>query len=121
METTIRVSGLRELQRALAMADAEQRKEIRAALKKSGEFVREEAQSSFTRYDADSAAGYRVVVRQRGIAVEQSRRRTTGAHPQYGSLQMRVALMPALKDREAETLKAFEQALDDVADVFGRG
>jgi hypothetical protein len=118
---TIRVSGLREFQRALARGDKETRKQVRAVLRKSGEAVRAEATSLFTRVDADSAAGYRVVVRQRGVSVEQSRRRTTGKHPQYGALQMRIALLPAVVTKETETVGLFEKALDDIADVIERG
>jgi hypothetical protein len=62
-----------------------------------------------------------VVVRQRGIAVEQSRRRTTGKRPDFGALQMTRALMPSLDEHEAETMQELERAMDEVADIFDRG
>ena len=52
------------------------------------------------------------------MSVEQRLRRTTGAHPQFGSLQMNEALAPALEENTDEVVQRFEQALDDIADAF---
>lgn len=116
---TVRVTGLREFQRLMKNADKETRKQLRGIFRETGEAVRVAAQSKFERIDADSAAGYRVVVRQRGVSVEQSRRRTTGKHPQYGSLQMRVALEPSLAEKRTETIRLFERAIDKIIDAGG--
>ena len=89
--------------------------ELREGLKKAAEPVRQEAAALFQRYDARSAAGYRVAVRARGVSVEQSRRRTTGQHPEFGALQMRRALLPALASREEQVLRGVENVLDDLA------
>lgn len=116
--STVRVRGLREFQRALAKADKAQRKEIRATFKEVGEVVRADAASRFGRIDAGSAAGYRVRVRQRGVSVEQSRRRVTGKRADYGALQMRLALIPAGKEKEPQVVQAFEKALDRIGDIL---
>lgn len=116
--TAVRVKGLRELQRALKDADKELRLAVRAELREAGEIVRREGQALFERYSPKSAAGYRVRVRMRGVAVEQSLRRTTGQHPEFGRLQLREALEPALDAKEGEVMGRLEEALDNVADRF---
>lgn len=118
---TLRVKGYRELLRAFQLADKEQRKYLRAVLKDVGAVVRRDAVQRFNPINSRSAAGYRTRVRQRGVAVEQSLRKTTGTHPQWGSYQMRHALLPALMGRVDDTERAMEQALDKVADHFNRG
>jgi hypothetical protein len=117
---TVRVRGLREFQRAAARAGKESRTEVRAALREAAEPVRSEAVALFTPVDARSAAGYRVAVRQRGVAVEQRLRKTTGRRPQYGALQMTRALLPALKRHEHTIERRVERALDRIADHFER-
>jgi hypothetical protein len=118
---TLRVEGYRELVRAFATADKEQRRELRATLKQVGDVVRVDAVRRFSPVNSRSAAGYRTRVRQKGVAVEQSLRKTTGAHPEWGSYQMRHALLPALMSSEDDTERAMEHAMDRVADHFNRG
>lgn len=48
-------------------------------------------------------------------------RRTTGAHPQFGSLQMQEALMPALDENADQIERRFDDAVDDILDIFERG
>lgn len=93
---------------------------MRAALREVAEPVRAEAASLFSTVDPRSAAGYRVRVRQRGVSVEQSLRKTTGQHPEYGALQMREALLPALARKEREIEQGMEEAIDRIADHFER-
>ena len=115
---TLRVIGYREFMRATARADRESKKYIRDAFKEVGESVRADAQRRMTEYDSRSAAGYRVSVRQRGIVVRQSLRKTTGDRPDYGSLQMRKALLPALMTNGDELNRDLELALARVAQHF---
>jgi hypothetical protein len=117
---TLRVRGFREFMRAAARAEKESKKEVRAALRKVAEPVRAEAASLFETVDPRTAAGYRVRVRQRGVSVEQSLRKTTGEHPEFGSLQMREALLPALERKEGEIERGMEDAVDEIADHFER-
>jgi len=77
---TVRVKGLRELQSAFRKMDNDLKKELRSELKEAGQIVQREATSLFSGVDARSAAGYKVRVRARGVAVEQSLPRTTGQH-----------------------------------------
>lgn len=117
---TIRVKGLREFQRACAKAPKEARKEVRKAFRKVGELVRADARERLSEYDGRSARALRVRVNQRGVWVGQSLRKTTGAHPEWGELQMTRALRPALDDKRDEAERELELALDVVADRFGR-
>jgi hypothetical protein len=118
---TLAVRGYRDLLRGLATADKETKLAVRATLKQTGEATRTSATSLLSPVDTRSASGYRVRVRQRGVAVEQSLRRTTGRHPQWGSYQMRHALLPALAANADETEHLMQAALDIVAAHFNSG
>ncbi len=116
MAEAIRVEGLRDLERALRRADKESAKELRRELREAGKVVSAEARSRFASVDARSAMGIRPRVRAGAtVTVEQSRRRTTGQRPDFGALQMRRALLPALAAKEDEVFDRVEAALDRVA------
>ncbi len=112
---TIRVKGLRELQRDFRKMGGVLPKEMREGLREAAEPVRREATALFSPVNADSAASYRVRVRARGVSVEQSKRRTTGMRPDYGRLQMGRALLPALEARANDVVRRLEQMLDELA------
>lgn len=120
MAQGVRVKGYRELMRAAARADKETKKKVRETFRRVGDLVKVDARSKFGRYDARSAAGFRTVVRQRGVTVEQRYGRTTGDHPNFGALQMREALIPALDEKDSEIGREFQRAIDEVADHFDR-
>lgn len=111
-EETVRVKGLRELQGAFRKIDKERSAELRLALRAAAEPVRQEAQALFQAVDPASAAGYKVRVRARGVAVEQSKKRTTGLHPEFGTLQLERALIPALEAKAGEIVHGLDEALD---------
>lgn len=112
------VHGYREFMAATARADRESKKYVRDTFRQVGEVVRVQASARFASTHARTAAGYRVRVRQRGIAVEQSLAKSTGLRPDFGALQMRRALVPSLMSN-ADTLdRELERALDRVADHF---
>ena len=115
---TIVVKGYKEFLRAAKNAGSATNREVRAAFRESGEIVRADAAQRLAKYSTTSAAGLKVRVRQRGVAVEQSLKKTTGAHPQYGSLQMRKALLPALREKEPQVEAKFEEALEKVKVIF---
>jgi hypothetical protein len=118
---TVRVKGYRDLLRALQTADKETKREVRSTLRKVGELVRVDATGKLMDEAPKSALGYRVRVRQRGVEVEQSLRKTTGLHPEWGGYQMRHALEPALDENEEATVRAMEHALDVVCAHFNHG
>jgi hypothetical protein len=116
---TIRVEGLAELQRDFRRIAKDLAKEVREELRKAAEPVRREAQALFSPVSADSAAAYKVRVRQRGVAVEQSKRRVTGLRPDYGRLQMGRALIPALERKADGVVDDLGEMLDKLADRNG--
>jgi hypothetical protein len=97
------------------------RREVRNELRQVAETVRDDGERKFSRYSQRSADGYRVVVRRRGISVEQSLRKTTGNNPDWGKLQMREALIPALDDNTEKLVRDLERAIDRIANRIERG
>ena len=115
---TLQVEGYQELLRAFAFADKASQKALRDTLRQVGETVRLEATQRLSAKDARSAAGFRTVVRQRGIEVDQRLRKTTRLHPEWGSYQMRHALVPALYANEDNTVRRMEHAMDTICQRF---
>jgi hypothetical protein len=116
--STFSVNGYKELVAASRLLVPEERKAVRTAFAGAGELVRADAVPRLAKYSTRSAAGLRVRVRQRGVEVEQSLRKTTGVHPQFGALQMRKALLPALYRKQDEIVAEFDKALDEVSAIF---
>lgn len=128
------VKNLRGLIHAADMAGPETKKAVRGTFREVGDLVKVDAAARFVSTDTrktstpfarqaslhHTASGFRTVVRSRGVAVEQSIRRTTGRHPEFGALQMRRALLPALDEEQGAVERAFERAIDRVADHFDR-
>jgi hypothetical protein len=112
------VFGAGGILQATYRADRQLRTEMGRALEPVGELVRSDAAARAAPIDARTAAGYRVRVRQRGITVEQSLRKTTGKHPQYGAYQMTHMLIPALRDNEEATMRRMNEAIDVVCDMW---
>jgi hypothetical protein len=119
-EETLVVTGYKELLRACDRAGKETKKEVRDTFRKVGDIVKVDAAGKFFAYDVHTAAGFRTVVRARGVSVEQSLRRTTGLRPDFGALQMRRALLPALAEDEPQVEHQFEEAISTVANHFAR-
>jgi hypothetical protein len=115
---TVRVRGYREFQRAIRFAGPDARRETRSAFQDVGESVRSEASRRFAPIDRESASAYVVRSRARGVAVESRKRKTTGKRPDFGALQMRLALLPAAAVKESETERRLETAFDRVGDHF---
>jgi hypothetical protein len=119
MAEAVRVKGYREVVKGFRDMDKDVAKGIREELRSAGQIVQREASALFAPVSERSAAGYKVRVRQKGVAVEQSLRRTTGEHPEYGALQMRTALLPALESNEREVYAGINAVLDRAAQHNG--
>lgn len=117
MASTVRVKGLREFQRSLKTAEKETRKQVRDVLRETGDVVRKEAATTFSVIDAGSASGFKTRVRQRGVAVEQSRRKTTGRRGDYGHMQQET-LERALDSKQDEFVKAAEEAVEKLGHML---
>jgi len=118
---TIVVRGYKELLRASKDAGTGIRKEVRVAFGEAGEIVRAGAAQELSGYSAKSAAGLKVRVRQRGVAVEQSLRKTTGprARRNFPGIQMHILSSELQKDAPLVE-EALERALDEVGAIFNR-
>lgn len=118
---TVKVSGLRQFITATDHADRATKKLVRDELRKAAEPVRAEAERLFSRFSPESASTYGISVRRVGtVTVEQRRRKTTGDRPDWGALQMREALLPALETEQDEVVSRLEAAVDRIADRFER-
>ncbi len=120
MSETVRVTGIRELQRAARAAGGDASKLLRARLKEVGNVVRDEAESMLAPLSERSASGYRVYVRQRGVSVEQSRRKTTGTRGDWAAFQISRILIPARDSHDSLIREDAEKAVDDIARIFER-
>lgn len=135
-ESHLIVEGYSQLARALHDAPKDVQREARAVFALVGKKVRDDGEKLFSSYGsaaagstsfggnrashADSAQGYRVRVRTRGVEVEQTKRKTTGRHPEYGAAQMRHGLLPALAKNTPVAYAATEAAMRDVAAIIER-
>jgi hypothetical protein len=118
---TLQLLGYREFLRACDRAGSESKRYVRGTFREVGDIVRLDASAMLAPASPHSAAGYRTYVRARGVAVEQSLRRTTGKRPDWGAHQMRRALVPSMTRNEGQIVGAMERAIDTVCDHFEAG
>lgn len=118
MAGAVRVQGLKEFQRACNKAEKDVKSGLRKRLLKVGEVVARDARPRFTRIDPAAAGRFRPRVRAGMVAVEQPKRKTTGMHPEFGRLQMGIALIPALEAKTGEVEREFNDMLGDLVDGF---
>lgn len=130
MAGTLVVTGFKELVASTSYLIPAEKAATREALESVGEIVRlagardlvqyKETKYGRARDAVRSASGFKVRVRQRGVEVEQSLRKTTGLHPEWGRTQMKHGLIPALYQSEIEVAAEFDRALDKVVIAFNR-
>lgn len=112
---TIKVEGYREAARALHQMDRSAEKEVRAALKKAAGPVVEEARGLIGKYQGASTKTIGPKTVQKGVYVTQRARKVTGKRGDFGALQMRKGLIPALNNNAAEIEKDVLDAVDELA------
>lgn len=114
------VRGYSDLIRTINYIGGDFKKTVKAELREVGEDTRRDASAAAARkgWSARTVTGYRVVVRQRGIAVEQARRRTTGTQRKFGGQQMREALIPSRDKNVEAATKRMETALQRIVDRY---
>jgi hypothetical protein len=125
---TVVVKGYKELSKALVNAPKDVKREVRTVLRRTGEDVRDDAEQRFSNYGppasrqshSQSAVGYMVAVRQRGVEVDSRRKKTTGAHSEYGNVQMRRGLIPALDAKRPIMYARMEVAMQEVIQILER-
>lgn len=94
MAKTVRLRGYDKLQRSIAAADKATKREVRGSLRGAAEVVRVPwVDEDLDRFGAKTAAGMRTVVRKRGVAVEQSLRKSAikaRQRPKFGKKQQQI-------------------------------
>ena len=123
---TVRVQGLRELQRAFKLADVTLERELRTSLRQVAEPVRADAESLATatiprvgmpwsrmRVGVTQSSVY-VAPRQRGVRGGPRRR------PNFAGLLLERAMMPALARNESRVVAELEQVLGKVGRAWER-
>lgn len=118
MASSVRVKGLREVQRALRQVDKQLGNDFREELKKAGEPVAASARAKLTQWQGAST-NVKVHALGKGVFVRQQAKKVTGNRGDFGSLQMRKAFIPALVENEDRIEKDVEDALDRFVDKAG--
>lgn len=109
---TVRVKGLRELQRSLSKVNKEAAKTVKDELKKVAEPVAATARGKLSRYAGASVSTIGPRVGVAGVFVTQRAKKVTGRRGDFGALTMRTALEPALEEHEDHIVNDVEDALD---------
>ena len=109
MAAGIKIHGLKELNRALNNIE---RKDLGQELKEAAEPVVSSAKGKVTRFQGSSPGTIRAKRTGLRVFVEQSKAKVTGKRGDFGSLQMRTVLEPALAENETEVFGNVEQALN---------
>lgn len=115
----VRIRGLRETQRAFKRMSGTLDVTLREHLKRTAEPVAREAQSIASQWQGakTSTIGPRVV--QAGVFVTQRARTVSGLRGDFGSLQMRKAMIPALEHHVDTVERGAEEALDVIEHIGG--
>lgn len=108
---TVHVKGYREVTRALNKVDKGTRKALLAALKRGAEPVAQDARQRLSRYPGLSTATIAPRAVAKGVYVTQKRGKKTGTRPDFGSLQMRVGLIPAAAANEDHVRDVVDDAI----------
>jgi hypothetical protein len=108
---TVRITGLKELQRALRQVDKSLGADFKNELKKVGEPVARSAASKLTRWRGASTK-VRVHPLGKGVFVRQQARKVTGLRGDFGELQMRDAFEPALDENQHRIVQDLDDAID---------
>lgn len=117
----IRIEGLRDLQRAFALADKMLSRELTGRLREAAEPVRVDAESlarvSIKRSKIDWAT-MRVGVTLKSVYVAPSRRRTVGTPRRKFAPLLLAPMEAALEANQAEVVKEVENLLGEVGQAW---
>lgn len=119
MNAGVRVHGLREVNAAFRKVDKKLASQFGNDLKKAALPVVEEAKQKETRWAGASIGTIRAKRSGPRVFVEQSARKKTGLRGDFGALQMRDALEPALDEKSDEVFRAVDVVLNKYANSAG--
>lgn len=118
MTGAIRVQGVREVNAAFRKIDRKLASEFGNDLKKAAAPVVDAAKQK-EKWQGASIGTIRAKRTGARVFVEQSARKVTGLRGDYGALQMRDALIPALDENTAEVFGEVEKVLNHYASSAG--
>jgi hypothetical protein len=113
------IQGLRELDAAFRKMDKVASKNFRDELKKAAEPVASSARDKISRFQGASLGTIKPRATATAVFVTQNARKVTGLRGDYGALQMRVGLEPALAENETNIVNELERALDRLGESAG--
>jgi len=110
MAETIRVKGYREAARALQRVNKGAKLALYAGLRDAADPIAQDARSRLSGYQGIKTSSIRPRVGVRGVYITQGAKKTSGLRPDFGSLQMRVGLLPAAYSRQDDIVAKVEEA-----------
>ncbi len=110
MAETIRVRGYRETARALQRVNKGAKLALYAGLRDAADPIAQDARSRLSGYQGIKTSSIRPRVGVRGVYITQGAKKTSGLRPDFGSLQMRVGLLPAAYSRQDDIVTKVEEA-----------
>jgi len=117
-DLTVRVYGVQEVNRAFRQVDRSLASEFGKDLKLAAEPVVRAAKAK-ERWQGASIGTIRAKRAGARVYVEQSAKKVTGKRGDFGALQMRQALIPALDENAAEVFAEVDHVLNKYADHAG--
>ncbi len=112
MAGAVRIKGLREVDKAFRTMDKDAAKALRKALVEAARPVAETAQETLSRYRGASVKTIRPRASVRGAFVTQGAKKVTGKRGDFGTLQQRTVLEPALEANSDKVMEGAERAID---------
>lgn len=119
MSVEIRVHGVREVSAAFRTVDRKLASDFGGDLKKAAEPVAVAGRQKVTRFQGASVKTIRTKRSGPRVFVEQGARKVTGNRGDFGALQMRTVLVPALEEQSDEVFDNVEKVLEHYARVTG--
>ncbi len=119
MNAGVRIHGLREVNAAFRKVDTKLVREFGNDLKKAALPVVEQTQQLEQQWAGASISTIRARRSGPTVYVEQSARKKTGLRGDFGALQMRAALEPALEDKSDIVFREVEHVLNHYANSAG--
>lgn len=109
-ENTIRVRGYKETARALQRVNKGAKLALYSGLRDAAEPIAADARTRLAGYPGLKTSSIRPRVGLRGVYITQDAKKVTGLRPDFGSLQMRVGLLPAAYGRQDDIVQKVEEA-----------
>lgn len=113
---TIKVEGLREWQRDVGKAEKETKEKTREGLQRAAEPVLQDWRRQLEPIHDVSASKLKIRVRQAGVFILQTARKTTGDRPDFAALQVAQGER-ALDAKADEAERELEESINELADI----